>query len=222
MKRQVGIAVLLLLMVGCRTPGRPIPESGTGVHVVVPGETAWSISKHYGTTVDDLKKRNRLRDATSLMVGQRLIVPTHLHEPQPRLKNVWDSTDPRGSATKAKFRWPIDGKITSGYGLRNGAHHDGVDISAGTGTPIRAAEAGRVIHSGSGLSGYGNMVIVKHTGNLSSVYAHNRKNHVKVGDFVEQGQRIAEVGQTGRATAPHLHFEVRRDGHAVNPLDYLR
>ena len=74
----------------------------------------------------------------------------------------------------------------------------------------------------SSLAGYGNMVIVKHAGNFSTVYAHNRKNRVRVGQFVEKGQVIAEVGQTGRATTPHVHFEVRRDGKARNPLDYLR
>ena len=78
-----------------------------------------------------------------------------------------------------------------------------------------------MIHSDSKLAGYGNMIIIKHTGNISTVYAHNRKNKVRVGQFVEKGEIIAEVGSTGRTTAPHLHFEVRRDGRPRDPLHYL-
>ncbi len=79
-----------------------------------------------------------------------------------------------------------------------------------------------MVHSDNSLAGYGNMVILKHAGVYSTVYAHNRRNLVKVGEFVQRGQVIAEVGRTGRSTAPHLHFEVRKNGRATNPLDYLR
>jgi murein DD-endopeptidase MepM/ murein hydrolase activator NlpD len=78
-----------------------------------------------------------------------------------------------------------------------------------------------VIHSGNTLAGYGNTVIIKHVGKFSTVYAHNRRNLVREGDFVERGQVIAEVGDTGRTTAPHLHFEIRRNGSPNNPLHYL-
>ena len=78
-----------------------------------------------------------------------------------------------------------------------------------------------MVHSDSRLAGYGNMIIIKHAGKVSTVYAHNRANLVKVGEFVKKGQVIAEVGRTGRTTAPHLHFEVREDGRARNPLSYL-
>ena len=91
----------------------------------------------------------------------------------------------------------------------------------GSGAAVRAAASGRVIHSDASLAGYGNMVIIKHRGDLSSVYAHNRRNLARVGDFVEPGQVIAEAGQTGRATSPHVHFEIRRDGKPIDPLDYL-
>ena len=118
--------------------------------------------------------------------------------------------------------WPVRGPVTSGFGMRDGANHDGIDISVTRGTKIRAAEAGRVLHSDNDLAGYGNLIILKHKGSLSSVYAHNRKNLVKAGQFVEKGQVIAEVGRTGRTSAPHLHFEVRRSGTAVDPLEYLQ
>jgi murein DD-endopeptidase MepM/ murein hydrolase activator NlpD len=86
---------------------------------------------------------------------------------------------------------------------------------------VRAAESGRVIHAGDPLAGYGNLIIVKHTGRYSTVYAHNRKNLVRQGEFVEKGQVIAEVGDSGNATSPHLHFEVRENGSPRNPLGYL-
>jgi murein DD-endopeptidase MepM/ murein hydrolase activator NlpD len=105
--------------------------------------------------------------------------------------------------------------------MRRGAHHDGIDISARAGAAVRAAESGRVVHADDSLPGYGKLVIVKHTGPYSTVYAHNRKILVRVGEFVKKGQVISEVGQTGRASAPHLHFEIRRDGAPGNPLDYL-
>jgi murein DD-endopeptidase MepM/ murein hydrolase activator NlpD len=78
-----------------------------------------------------------------------------------------------------------------------------------------------VIHSGGGLGDYGRVVIVKHVGNYSSVYAHNQRNRVKKGDFVEQGALIGEVGSSGNASAPHVHFELRRDRRPVDPLLYL-
>jgi murein DD-endopeptidase MepM/ murein hydrolase activator NlpD len=105
--------------------------------------------------------------------------------------------------------------------MRRLAHHDGIDISASQGSLIRAAEAGRVVHSGNKLSGYGNLIIIKHAGAFATVYAHNARNLARVGQFIEKGEVIAEVGRTGRASAPHLHFEVRRDGKPRNPVDYL-
>jgi murein DD-endopeptidase MepM/ murein hydrolase activator NlpD len=210
-------ALLIFGVAACASRG-PDRAKG-GVHVVRKGETAWRISKRYGTTVEALARANGMSDPTQLRVGQRLVIPGGK-----RLRSgsgIWTSRDPRGRTPKLKVGRPLPGKVTSGFGMRGGAHHDGIDIPARRGTPIRAAESGRVIHSDARLAGYGNMVIIKHMGDLSTVYAHNRKNLVRTGQFVEKGQIIAEVGQTGRTTAPHLHFEVRRDGEPRNPLDYL-
>jgi murein DD-endopeptidase MepM/ murein hydrolase activator NlpD len=95
-----------------------------------------------------------------------------------------------------------------------------VDIAAPEGTEVRAAEAGTVLHAGA-LRGYGNVVILDHGGGLRTVYAHNRENLVRAGARVGRGQTIARVGQTGRATGPHLHFEVREDEIPADPLRYL-
>jgi murein DD-endopeptidase MepM/ murein hydrolase activator NlpD len=111
--------------------------------------------------------------------------------------------------------------MTSKFGWRNGRTHEGIDIPVKRGTPIYAAEAGRVIHSGGGLGDYGKVVILKHAGRYSTVYAHNSRNRVRKGSFVEKGDVIAEVGETGNASGPHIHFEVRRDRTPLDPLLFL-
>ena len=93
-------------------------------------------------------------------------------------------------------------------------------MAAKRGTVIRAAESGKVIHSGR-LGAYGKVVIVKHQGDYRSVYAHTSKTHVKKGQFVDRGQKIAEVGSSGRASGPHLHFEIRRKETPEDPMLYL-
>jgi murein DD-endopeptidase MepM/ murein hydrolase activator NlpD len=120
-----------------------------------------------------------------------------------------------------RFQWPLRGELGSRFGWRDGRRHEGIDLRAEPGSTIRSAEAGRVIHSGRGLGAYGQVVIVKHAGRYSSVYAHNRRNLVREGEFVEKGQPIAEVGDTGNASGPHCHFEIRRDRRALDPLGML-
>ncbi|MEW6269617.1 MAG: M23 family metallopeptidase [Thermodesulfobacteriota bacterium] len=118
------------------------------------------------------------------------------------------------------FVWPASGTISSSFGPRRNAHHDGIDIAAPEGTPIRAALDGVVVYVGS-LRGYGKVVILSHEGGLTTVYAHNSKNLVKQGARVRRGGVIASVGRTGRTTGPNLHFEVRKDNRARDPLAYL-
>ncbi|MEX2211486.1 MAG: peptidoglycan DD-metalloendopeptidase family protein [Gaiellaceae bacterium] len=118
------------------------------------------------------------------------------------------------------FIWPVSGTLTSTFGWRWGRMHQGIDISAASGTPIRAAASGAVIYSG-WLGGYGNLVVIDHGGGLSTAYAHNSSNAVSPGQQVAQGQVIAYLGSTGYSTGPHVHFEVRVNGAAVDPLGYL-
>lgn len=139
-------------------------------------------------------------------------------EPIERRDYDEDYNFPRGG--KNGLSWPVAGQITSKFGPRRGSFHDGLDISAPLGTPILAAANGEVIYSGA-LRGYGNLVILRHRGGYATIYAHTQKNLVREGEAVRRGQVIARVGQTGRASGPHLHFEVRKDNLAQNPLRYL-
>jgi murein DD-endopeptidase MepM/ murein hydrolase activator NlpD len=118
------------------------------------------------------------------------------------------------------FIWPVNGPITSPFGMRWGRMHEGVDISAPSGTPIRAANAGTVAIAAP-TGGYGNYTCINHGGGLSTCYAHQASYAVGVGDSVSQGQVIGNVGCTGSCFGDHLHFEVRVNGAAVDPMGYL-
>ncbi len=116
--------------------------------------------------------------------------------------------------------WPVSGTLTSPFGYRWGRMHEGIDISVPEGTPIRAAQAGNVILAAY-TGGYGNYTCVDHGGGLSSCYAHQSSYAVSPGDSVAQGEVIGYSGNTGSSTGPHLHFEIRVNGSAVDPLGYL-
>lgn len=120
----------------------------------------------------------------------------------------------------AAFLWPTDGPVTSPFGRRRSGWHRGIDIRADRGEPVTAAAEGVVVVSGVEPR-YGRVVKIEHEYNFVTVYAHNDQNLVEVGDWVVPGQRIANVGRTGRATNFHVHFEIRRDGRVYNPLYML-
>jgi murein DD-endopeptidase MepM/ murein hydrolase activator NlpD len=124
-----------------------------------------------------------------------------------------------GTVSAAGLVWPVGGPIVSGYGMRWGRMHEGVDIAAGYGSPIVAAAAGNVIYAG-WMGGYGNLIIIDHGNGLATAYAH-QSSFVVGGGSVSQGQTIGYVGCTGHCYGPHLHFEVRVNGAAVDPLGYL-
>ncbi len=134
-------------------------------------------------------------------------------------------TDTTGGSTSAPagaphFIWPVNGPITSPFGMRWGTLHPGIDIGVPTGTPVHAAAAGKVIWCG-WESGYGNFVVIDHGGGYATAYGHNSRIAVSCGEEVQQGEVIAYSGCTGFCTGPHVHFEVRVNGTPVDPLGYL-
>ncbi len=126
----------------------------------------------------------------------------------------------------ASFLFPVQGQVSSSYGWRQDPFdqeerfHHGLDIAVPAGALVRAAAPGRVIFSDS-QQGYGQMVILAHQDGYQTYYAHNVENLVAVGDHIRRGQPIARVGQSGRVTGPHLHFEIRRDGSTLDPSTLL-
>ncbi|MBC7323852.1 MAG: M23 family metallopeptidase, partial [Moorella sp. (in: Bacteria)] len=193
-------------------------------YTVVAGDTLWDIARRYGTSVASLAAVNGIVDARRLQVGTILTIPGSLAgaavkpaETRPRGEAIAVSRGLRDVA----FLWPLIGTITSAFGWRNNEFHHGLDIAGEVGDYIRAAWAGVVTFSGWSNSIYGRMVKIDHGNGLETLYAHNSRNLVKAGEYVRGGDPIAEVGSTGNARGPHLHFEVREKGKAVNPERYL-
>lgn len=202
---------IALAVSGCASS--PPPAQPAVYHVVAPGENLYRIGLRYGVPAAVIARANGISDVTQISVGQRLYIPGTGRRSEAMRRMPHD-------AAGLRFGWPVKGRLTSRFGLRGNRPHEGIDLGAPPGTPIFAAEAGRVIHSGR-LGAYGKAVIVKHSGAYRSFYAHARRLFVEKGEFVERGQKIAEVGATGRATGPHLHFEIRRGETPHDPLLYL-
>jgi lipoprotein NlpD len=186
-------------------------------HTVRRGQTLWRIAKRYGVRVEDIVRANGIADPDKIKAGQRLFIPkaTKARKAKPY------STRKVKKAVKGKFIWPLKGKLVAGYGYQAGMKNDGIDIAAPVGTDVRAAHSGRVIYADNKMQYYGNMIIVKHQAQYFTVYAHNSVNLVSVNQWVTQGQVIAKVGGSGRASSPRLHFEIRHGEKPVNPLAYL-
>jgi murein DD-endopeptidase MepM/ murein hydrolase activator NlpD len=149
---------------------------------------------------------------------------------QPTAKAQQASTATRAKILKevpkrsgnGKFMQPVEGKILSSYGPKaNGLHNDGINIKAGRGTPVRAAENGRVVYVGDDLEGYGNLILVRHADQYMSAYAHLGKSLVEKGAEVKRGQAIGTVGSSGQVDSPQLHFEIRKGTKALDPQRYL-
>ncbi|MDF1536775.1 MAG: LysM peptidoglycan-binding domain-containing M23 family metallopeptidase [bacterium] len=187
-------------------------------HEVKAGQTLWRIATTYRVDLETLQWVNDVEDVTDLRIGRILFVPgvNKVMEIEP-----YRPGDEIPSSQKISIIWPMSGRTSSRYGPRGDRDHQGIDLAAATGTPVKAAAEGKVAYSGDGMKGYGKVVVIKHASELSTVYAHNSKLLVRMGERVEQGQVIARVGQTGWATGPHLHFEVRRRGVPEDPMDFL-
>ncbi len=213
---SLGLAALL----ACAHAG---PEL---VHRVQPGENLFRISRYYGVSVSEIVERNRIADVTDLRVGRELRIPSPRvlqppsHPLRPPLSTAREAEDAALRAGNLHFAWPLRGRVTSSFGRRGRRPHEGVDIAAPRGSLVRAAEAGRIVFSGR-MGGYGNVVIVRHGDAYATVYAHHRRNRVRRGAFIDKGAVIGEVGSSGNATGPHLHFELRWDEVPQDPLLFL-
>ena len=123
---------------------------------------------------------------------------------------------------KGEWRWPLSaGIVSSEFGSRWKKQHEGLDIAADEGEPVYAVAAGKVLYADNRMRGYGNVVVLRHDSQMTTLYAHNQMMKVKLGDTVEQGQVIALLGSTGHSTGPHVHFEMRKANIAQDPRRIL-
>lgn len=185
------------------------------LHTVRSGDSVWDIARAYQVKTQDIVEANKLLNPASLRVGQQLVIPGAQAVAAQRYQLVGAN----GQLRRA-FDWPVRGRISSRFGSRWGSMHYGLDVAVSTGTQVRAAADGRVTWSGP-RGTYGNLVIIDHGLKVETRYAHNSRLAVKAGDSVKRGQIIAYSGNTGRSFGPHVHFEIRYRGKAVDPEKYL-
>lgn len=187
------------------------------VYIVQRGDNLYRIAVNHGLSLDELKRRNNL-SSNDIYVGQRLyIVGSPSNRPVSPAAPVIEG---ESETLRTDLAMPVEGTLTSPYGIRNGRPHKGVDLAARTGTPIKAVLDGTVVFSGV-QGGYGNVIVLEHPDFVMTIYAHNERNLVSVGDTVTKGQQIATVGSTGDSSGPHLHFEYRIKGKPINPARVL-
>jgi LysM repeat protein len=224
-------------------PERALPAA---IVIVKPGDTLYSIARVTGADRQGLAEANGLKPPYTLKVGARLSLPRAArgqlaansrgragaggpllslgqYPPPPASAPVDPLPEFAPAAPSARgFIWPVSGRIIADFGLQRAGHtNDGIDIQVPAGTPVMAAKAGEVIYTGNELKGYGNLVLIQHDDGYVSAYAHNSRILVKRGDYVRQGQNVAESGQSGNAEKPLVHFEIRKDRKAVNPQAFL-
>lgn len=210
------------------------------IHTVMRGETLYSISRRQGLDVFTLARFNTLKEPYTITAGQKLRLPgqgTSLATAidagkgiAPRTKSITarriaapPSVPKPPPVSGTGFLWPVKGKVISGYGSKaKGLRNDGINIAAKRGAPVRAAENGVIAYAGNELRGFGNLLLIKHSGGWITAYAHNGELLVARGSKVKKGEVIARVGSTGNVSTPQLHFELRRGKHAIDPRKYLK
>ena len=202
------------------------------MHMVVKGETLYSISRYYETTVFTLAKYNNIKNVNNIKVGEKLIIPKRSKKINKIKKKKWDSNFKKNIEKKkntilrdkqnSKFIWPVKGKLLSKYGKsKEGFYNDGINIDSKKGTKVISSQAGKVIYCGNEIPGYGNLILIKHSKNWITAYAHLNEVFTKKGKNVGKGEMIGSVGNTGNVRLPQLHFEIRKGKESVNPLKLL-
>jgi len=205
-----------------QSPGEARKEQRPDAITVKKGDTLYGLAERYDTSASRLASINGLRSPYVITPGQTLKLkgpsaggakPASTGKKKSSVASL-----PNDNRT-ISWQWPVQGKLITTF-KSNKSGRKGIDIAGREGKDIKAAASGKVVYSGNGLISYGNLVIIKHNRTYLSAYAHNRKLLVSEGDSIKAGQVIAELGKTG-ADSPRLHFEIRKNGKPVNPLNYL-
>jgi murein DD-endopeptidase MepM/ murein hydrolase activator NlpD len=192
-------------------------------YIVVKGDNLTHIARRYNVSVTELAKVNNLDREHRVRIGEALVLPYGVKgKSQTRtIKKVIKTS--MAKIKNTSFIWPIKGVIIQDFGdKKDGVNADGINIAAEYDATIKAAGAGKVVYVGSELRGYGNLIILKHSGNWLTAYAHSNNVYVTKGQKVAQGETIATVGKSGNVSEPQLHFGLRKGKKAVDPKKYLR
>lgn len=213
------VIALILNLASCTRIEPVTPKWETGEpgiwHTIKPGESLERISRKYNVSRLELQQLNDIYDPRDIIPGMEIFIPGVKPTPPKRVE------DRRLVARKANtLVWPANGTISSGYGIRHGRMHQGIDITKDGGRKIRSADAGKVIFAGT-KKGYGRTIIIDHGDGLTTLYAHNAKLYVRKNNRVKRGAIISKMGASGRSNGIHLHFEVRMRNKPQNPLRYL-
>jgi len=219
--RIAGIVCVGVLLASC---GSSRWQETPQTHIVRRGETLFSISWRYGKDPSDVARWNRLGDGSLIYPGQVLrLTPAGGSRPATGDRSR-GAPAPRPlpdipAQPMPAWAWPTNGRISVEFGAKPGTG-TGVLINGKAGQPITAAASGRAVYAGSGLIGYGKLIIIKHNDTYLSAYGYNTSLMVKEGEQIKKGQRIATMGE-GPERKPRLHFEIRRNGQPVNPRQWL-
>jgi len=233
--------ILLILLSGCTATQNYAPVrsyqrdllNGDKYYIVKQGDTLYSIGFRSGYGYKRLSWWNKISAPYKLRIGQKikLFKPKQMLKKHARFSGKKKTSEKRRipsqktstisndkkKVLKLYWQWPLKGKILKNFSQTG---EKGMDISGKIGQKVKSAASGKVVYSGSGLKGYGNLLIIKHNYLYLSAYANNRRLLVKEGQMVKKGQTIAEVGQVG-GKQTSLHFEIRKNGNPVDPIWYL-
>lgn len=231
MSKRFYILIMLvgsLIVAGCSSSS----DSGS-TYTVKRGDTLYAISRSTGTSVRDLARLNNISPPYTIEVGQKLKLSGSTKTSPTSGKTTTKSSTktaavrPSSSVPQSSWppvgqrcwQWPASGKVILPYSTADGGNK-GIDISAARGTPVYAAGAGKVVYVGNQLRGYGNLIMIKHSEDYITAYAHNDTLLVNNGQSVKAGQKIATMGSTDAASV-RLHFQIRYRATAIDPLRYL-
>lgn len=242
------LCLCVIFLAGCQSNWAPVADiqSGgaklSGEHIVQPGETLYAIGWRYNRDFKELAQANNIPPPYRIYVGQKIslqakpkVAQTQAITSEAQVSAKAPTSAPAKAQTVAskavaplpvtkapatqsaagQWQWPVKGKIIGQF-----SQTKGIDIAGVEGEIVHAAGEGRVVYSGTGLRGYGQLLIIKHNEKFLSAYAHNKHLLVKENDWVKIGQPIAEMGNTD-TNRVKLHFEIRQDGKPVDPLRYL-
>lgn len=247
MKRLANLLLAASLIAGCTSSGLlSIPVSDQGryqyapkIYTVQKGDTLYGISWAFGFDYKQVAQWNNINLPYTIYVGQQIyLYPKEQKNQRVKAKPIVLTTLPRQKqptqtlasapdkqpvsvpqkTVAGKWAWPAQGKLVGKFSPKSG--NKGIQIAGVEGSPVRATSGGQVVYAGEGLRGYGKLIIVKHSSDYISAYAHNKEILVSEGQTIASGQRIASMGQTD-ANAPMLHFEIRKGGSPVDPMRFL-